>query len=523
MSLKVAVLGCGYWGKNIVRSFHELGALAAISDPFPKTASEVSTKFGVPALSFEDILADETIQGVAIAAPAEQHFELARAAFNAGKHVFVEKPIALSMSDAREMTRLAKERDLTLMVGHLLQYHPAFERLKEMIASGALGRLQYIYSNRLNLGKIRREENVLWSFAPHDISMILTLAGEEPARVFATGASYLHKTLADVTTTHLSFPNGVEAHVFVSWLHPFKEQKLTVVGEKAMAVFNDGEPWERKLQIFAHRIDWSNGVPTPVKSDGEYIELVPDEPLKRECSHFLEMIASGTAPRTDGIEGLRVLKVLQAAQQSLQEGQAIQTDSPGFEEERFPGVFVHESAMIDQGVEIGQGSKIWHFSHILGQVVIGRDVIVGQNVMIGPDVTIGDSCKIQNNVSLYKGVVLEDGVFCGPSCVFTNVNNPRAEIERKSEFRPTRVKRGATIGANATIVCGTTLGEYSFVGAGAVVTKDVPAHAVVVGNPARIIGWMSKTGARLGHDLTCPETGTRYTLDEINQILREAA
>jgi len=172
--------------------------------------------------------------------------------------------------------------------------------------------------------------------------------------------------------------------------------------------------------------------------------------------------------------------------------------------------FVHESAYVDAPCEIGGGTRIWHFSHVLAGSRIGRDCVLGQNVMVGPDVSIGDGCKIQNNVSVYKGIELEDGVFCGPSCVFTNVNNPRAEIERKDEFRKTMVRRGATIGANATIVCGHTLGEYCFIGAGAVVTGDVPAHALMAGVPARRIGWMSAAGARLGDDLVCPLDGTRY-------------
>ncbi len=176
----------------------------------------------------------------------------------------------------------------------------------------------------------------------------------------------------------------------------------------------------------------------------------------------------------------------------------------------FPGVFIHESAYVDSPVEIGPGTKIWHFCHILGHVSLGCDCSLGQNVMVGPDVRVGDRCKIQNNVSLYKGVDLEDGVFCGPSAVFTNVDNPRAEVERKSEFRKTLVKRGATIGANATIVCGHTLGAYCFIGAGAVVTSDVPDHALMVGVPARRIGWMSEAGARLGDDLVCPIDGSRY-------------
>jgi len=174
------------------------------------------------------------------------------------------------------------------------------------------------------------------------------------------------------------------------------------------------------------------------------------------------------------------------------------------------GFFVHPTAVVDDGVTIGEGSKIWHFSHILGNTTIGRNCVISQNVMAGPSVTMGDGCKVQNNVSLYKGVTLEDEVFCGPSCVFTNVLTPRAFVERKDEFGPTLVKRGATIGANATVVCGHTIGAYAMIGAGAVVTKDVPDYALVVGNPAHQMGWVSRTGERLGPDLICPRTGERY-------------
>ncbi len=177
---------------------------------------------------------------------------------------------------------------------------------------------------------------------------------------------------------------------------------------------------------------------------------------------------------------------------------------------RFPGAKIHESAYIDDGVSIGAGSKIWHFVHVLGQTTIGRDCVLGQNVMVGPRVSVGDGCKIQNNVALYDGVELEDDVFCGPSCVFTNVNNPRAFLNRKSEFRRTLVRKGASIGANATIVCGHTLGAYCFIAAGAVVTRDVPDYAMMAGVPARRIGWMGHAGAKLGADLICPETGRRY-------------
>ena len=180
---------------------------------------------------------------------------------------------------------------------------------------------------------------------------------------------------------------------------------------------------------------------------------------------------------------------------------------------RFPGVSVHASAYVDDNVEIGAGTRIWHFVHILPGTVIGRDVVIGQNVMAGPNVRIDDGCKIQNNVSLYEGVELEAEVFCGPSCVFTNVVNPRAAVSRKNEFRKTLVRRGATIGANATVICGITIGNYAIIGAGAVVTRNVPGHALMVGTPARRTGWVSRAGEKLGSDLVCPRTGERYRLN----------
>ena len=186
--------------------------------------------------------------------------------------------------------------------------------------------------------------------------------------------------------------------------------------------------------------------------------------------------------------------------------------------------FIHESSFVDENVVIGSGTKIWHFSHILSNCNIGEDCSLGQNVVVGPNVSVGSKVKIQNNVSVYEGVTLEDGVFCGPSCVFTNVNNPRSEIARKDEYRKTIVRRGASIGANATIVCGHNLGEYCFIAAGAVVTKEVPAYALMAGTPARRIGWISKAGGRLGNDLICPIDGTTYVLtapDKLEELSNE--
>ena len=504
----IAVIGCGYWGKNLVRNMAELGALAAVADAYAPNAEAQSKLHNVPVRTVDEILADATISGVVIAAPAAQHASLATQAINAGKHVFVEKPLALTVADAEALEKLGAEKNKVLMVGHLLQYHPAYLKLKELVAAGELGNISYVYSNRLSLGKFRTEENVLWSFAPHDISMVLGLFGVAPETVLAQGMASISKNIPDVVTTEFTFASGAKGHVFVSWLHPFKEQKLVVIGETAMAVFDDTLAVEQTLQLFRHGVKWDGAVPSPVKADAEMIAFPAGEPLKNECQHFLDAIAGKVQTFTDAAEGIRVLKVLEAAEQSMKTGGPVNlaTNAPA-------GVYVHPTALVDKGCTIGTGTKIWHFSHILSGTTMGENCVVAQNVMIGPDVTVGNRCKIQNNVSLYKGVVLEDGVFCGPSCVFTNVNTPRAEIERKDEYLPTRVGRAATIGANATIVCGNELGAYCLIGAGSVVTKPVKPHALMVGNPAHQIGWVSHAGERLGNDLVCPREGRKYRIE----------
>lgn len=317
---KVAVIGCGYWGKNLVRNFHQLGALACVHDIDPSALAAMMAAYSVPARSFDAVLADDGIDGVVIATPAARHTEMAETALRAGKGVFVEKPLALKVAEAERLCRMAADAGRTLMVGHLMRYHPAFEKLAEICDNGTLGRVRYAYSHRLNFGKIRTEENILWSFAPHDISMILDLMGDNISNVSATGHSYLNHDVADVTTTHLSFTDGRAADIFVSWLHPFKEQRLVVVGEEGMAVLDDTLGWEQKIGIYPHRVNWNGGTPVAAKAERVTVPVDEMEPLNRECSHFLHCLGSGETPRTDGEEGLRVLRVLEAAQRALTGG-----------------------------------------------------------------------------------------------------------------------------------------------------------------------------------------------------------
>jgi predicted dehydrogenase len=321
----IAHVGYGYWGRNLARNFSELGVLSAVVDFDPKAAEAGAKALSVRAASFDEVLADKAIDGVSLASPAVLHFAQAKAALEAGKHVFVEKPLALDVGEAEALCALAKDRGRVLMVGHLLQYHPIYIRLRRMVEEGELGRLRYVYSNRMSLGKFRTEENVLWSFAPHDISMILGLFGSDPLSVTAQGSVAFTPGVADMVTMQMHFPGGGSGHVQTSWMHPFKEQRLVVIGERAMAVFEDSDPdWNAKLKLYRHRIDTSGPLPNPVKVDAELVSVSQSEPLRAECAHFAECIDQGRQPRTDGKEGLRVLKVLNMAEQALVENLRLQ-------------------------------------------------------------------------------------------------------------------------------------------------------------------------------------------------------
>ena len=260
----IGVVGFGHWGKNLVRNFHELGTLKFVCDLDKKKLSSVYETYPDVGVTddYRKLLQMEEIDAIVIASTAGQHAWMAQAALNAGKDVFVEKPLALRYEDGAKLVKLAARTNKILFVGHLLEYHPAILKLRALVDSGELGRIQYIYSNRLNLGRVRREENILWSFAPHDIAVILRLIGDLPFEITATGGAYLQPNIADVTVTNLLFDKEVRAHIFVSWLHPYKEHRLVVIGSTKMACFNDVAQ-DHKLLLYNNGIDWVNGEPIP--------------------------------------------------------------------------------------------------------------------------------------------------------------------------------------------------------------------------------------------------------------------
>lgn len=323
MKKNIAVVGCGHWGKNLVRNFGGLGSLAAVCDPNTELAQKYADQYGANNLTFSEVINDLSIDGVVLAVPAPVHASLAIKAINAGKHVYVEKPLAMNQLEAERMIAVSETQNVSLMVGHLLQYHPGFIKVREIVESGEVGVLRYIYSNRLSFGKVRTEEDVIWSFAPHDISMILSLTDQEPKLVRTESSSILQTDIADSAILHLEFSSGLKAHVSVSWLHPCKEQKLVVIGESGMIVFDDTQPWNQKVALYPHKLDIAGKSLRLEKSDVQYINLVESEPLRNECKHFLDVVNKGVMPLTDGNEGLRVLNVLSAATISQNENNTV--------------------------------------------------------------------------------------------------------------------------------------------------------------------------------------------------------
>jgi predicted dehydrogenase len=327
--MKIGVVGLGYWGPNLARNFDRLPdtELAWICDASEDARARWSREFPAARASadLEELLADTSLDAVAIATHVPSHAELAERVLEAGKHCFVEKPLAQSVAEAERVVDVAEQAGRVLMVGHLLEYHPGVEKLRELVASGELGDVRYIYGNRLNLGKLRADENALWSLGAHDVSVVLRLADEEPYECRAVGESYMHEGVEDVVFCYLRFPSGLAAHLHLSWLDPHKERRFTVVGAKRMATFDDMEI-ERKVTVY------DKGFDQDFSSYGEYIarsgdihspRISNEEPLRIECRHFVDRVNDGAEPRSGAESGLRVVRVLEALQRSLEESSRV--------------------------------------------------------------------------------------------------------------------------------------------------------------------------------------------------------
>lgn len=311
MKPRVAVLGCGYWGSNHIRTLKALGALHAVSDANRARAEGFASDQDVEAIDPDDLFARDDVDAIVMALPPQFHAELAIKAVEAGKDVLVEKPIALTVPDAKRAVAAASANKRVFMVGHVLRFHPAFEKLKELIDAGELGDVRYIHSHRLGLGKFHTENDALWDLAPHDLSMILAITGEPPSEIHGEGAALLDH-LSDFAHVHMRFASGLRSHLFTSRLNPYRERRLTVVGTKAMAVFDDVEPWERKLAVYRHAVWQDSGQWAFTTNEPNYVPIRQGMPLTRELEHFLDCIKTRAAPRTSGEEGIMVLDILTA-------------------------------------------------------------------------------------------------------------------------------------------------------------------------------------------------------------------
>lgn len=541
---RLIVVGAGRWGLNHIATAHQLGALVAVVDPDPMALHQAKARIGSESgvglyTELSQALQAHGEAAAIVATPPGTHFAIAREVIEAKRHVLVEKPLCVSLHHAQELVRMARETGIVLMVDHLLQYSLQHRRLLQLVRTGFVGEVTRVRMSRMNFGTVRTEENVLWSFTPHDVSILLSICGDQtPATVACVGQKVVSCGIDDYVDISVRFADGVQAQIEASWMHPLKERRLIVYGTKGSLILNEAMPDTNAPKL--HGFKWS----AKRKADGSGVVIEKQEedlisslsdlhemkdnvgegmektPLQATLEHFIECQTERKTPQTDGEEGVRVLKVLVAATESLNKDGAAVALSTG---SQCPEVFVHSTAVVDSGAILGPGTKVWHFSHIMPGAKLGPACNIGQNVYIGGKATLGRNVKVQNNVSIYDAVNIDDDVFLGPSCVLTNVKTPRSHVIRKDAYVPTTIGKGVTVGANATIVCGVRLGSFCFIGAGAVVTKDVPSHALVYGNPATVHAWVSKTGAKLTQVadigewtkvLQCTESKEVFTLYE---------
>jgi len=484
----LGLIGGGYWGKNLIRTFNSLDVLKTICE----INDEIIEKYEVdyPNLTitkyFDDMLNDDEITMICVSLPAQMHYEFGIKVLQAGKHLYVEKPITLNVLEAEKLNLYAKEHNLICMVGHLLHYHPAIATIKEILTSNVLGPIKHITSNRKSHGIYRTYENVLWSFAPHDISIALSLCNgthDDVQNLSCNGTTYVSKGVHDIVNMSMTI-NDIYVNINVDWNSPYKEQRLSIACENGLILFDDVEKFD-KLKIINNHVQMNNDIPVANKTESRVQEVdYSISPLTHECVHFINCCTTNVQPITCSEEGINVLKVmLQADKLLMSHDKTIQPFTK------------HVTSDVDNDVSIGNNTKIWRWCHIGKGAIIGDNCSVGQCCFIAG--TIGNGCKLQNNVSIYKGVKAGNNVFFGPSCVLTNDINPRCEYSKNGQYMETIIEDGVTIGANATIICGHTIGKYALIGAGAVITKDVEPYSIMAGNPAIRIGTIDECGNRI--------------------------
>lgn len=519
--MNLAVVGGGYWGRNLIREFYALNVLKIICDIDDSTFEFYREKYPevIVTKDWAMVLQDSNINSVCISIPEIYHYEYAKSAILAGKDVFLEKPMCLTVAEAEDLHRIVTASDRILMVGLVFNYHPAFVKMRHLVKTGLIGKIQHVMSNRTAFGVYKPETGLIWDLGVHDVSFISSLLDDyKPDVVSCQKAGHLvnHNNQDSIRMTMYYEKLDVYAEIYVSRLHPVPDKRIIIIGTDGIFVFDLND---KQLLLFESRQNINKAISTRTLFDNVEPQNIPYDTtsaLECECRTFIECCRTRTQPITDSMESLRVIKILTQFENSGTKYSVNMND-----------VYINPTAMVQSGAKIGSGTKIWHWCHIM-QAIIGKDCNIGQCCFIESGVQLGNRVRVKNNISLYDGVVCEDDVFLGPSCVFTNDLFPRnRSICPPKAIRQTYIETGASIGANATIVCGNRLGKYCLIGAGSVVIHDVKPYALMVGNPARQIGWVSKFGTKLklplktelGESITLydNETGETYLLE--NNVL----
>jgi UDP-2-acetamido-3-amino-2,3-dideoxy-glucuronate N-acetyltransferase len=465
-----ALIGCGYWGIKIMRTLkHQIGT---VCENRPDIIDLIKEEFRGVSIEpdWQKLLKNDGIKNVMIALPAELHFKFAKDALLANKNVFVEKPLSIHLSEVEELVKLAEQKGLILMMGHLLHYHPHLNQIKKMVKSGEIGRVLQIRARRMSYGIFRKYDNVLWTVGIHDLSWILSLIDlQSITHSTLKGSNLTNHSNLDMADVTLTTNDGIDVSVSCNWISPHKEQSLVIYGTEGVIYADDV-----KKEFFS--MDYQ-GNKTSIEPGEQYL------PLAIECHHFVTCCQTNQEPDTSARRVYPVYQLLDRLERQWQGESA--------------NHFAHPTATIDAGVKIGQGSKIWHHCHLSNDSSIGRDCSLGQNVYLGDQVVLGDRCRLQNNANVYSGTIAGSDVFFGPNCVITNDKHPRIGFSLNGEYVRTTIEDHVSIGAGAIIIAGVKLGRGAMIGAGAVVTRDVEPYTLVVGNPARRIADIDEEGKRI--------------------------
>ena len=519
---RVGVIGAGHWGPNLIRNLHESGRsrVVAIGDRDARRLERIAARYpDVSCVPTADaVLERDDLDAVVIATPTSTHHAFARAALERGLHVFVEKPLARTVAEAEDLVALAARAGRVLLVGHVFLFNEGVRAVKERIDAGSLGNVQYVQSVRSNLGPVRTDVSALWDLAAHDVSIFGFWLGGPPLRATGKGAVYLNPGIEDVVFATLEYPGGVLANLHATWLSPRKVRQITVVGDRQMLVVRRHGPRRagarprqgrhrparrsaggrqlRELSVVDPRRRRHDAARARGRAAARRVRALPRlHPRRRD---------PGRRPGGGHRGRARPGRDRALAAQRQRRGRAVSVSPPR-------GVSVHPQALCESD-RIGPETRIWAFAHVMAGARIGARCNIGEAVFVESDVVIGDDVTVKNGVALYNGVTLDDETFVGPQAVFTNDLRPRSgRFKRPVEtFLPTPVARGATVGANATVLCGHAIGAWGMVAAGAVVVDDVAPHALVAGVPALRVAWVCMCAETLGEDLRCGRCGREY-------------